>query len=259
MRNCDLCNKESTSQPVLFCFRNACKLKDLCERCNLIHKSNHAIIESCIKNNVERLRASARIGDKDWQEPAIGAYGLIFAVENGSNDCVSFLMSIGANPDLRMSTGWSALLIAAQEGQSECIRIIASSGRANIDIQLENSGQSTAILIACRNGHVQALLALLDAGADPSIVNAYGQGPAHVASQFGYVDCLQILIARGADYKSADNNNMTPMDHAIMLERADCVGVLLARNVECSILDCSDVIKLTTEVCMRWMDGFPFF
>jgi len=224
----------------------------------LIHKYNHVIIESCIGNNLERLRASARIGDKDWQEPGIGAYGLIFAIESGSNDCVSFLMSIGANPDLRMFTGWSALLVAAQEGQSECIRIIASSGRANIDIQLEKSGQSTALHVACKNGHVQALLALLDAGADPSIVNAYGQGPAHIVCQFGFDDCLQILIARGADYTSVDNNNMTPMDHAIMLERADCVGVLLARNVECSILDCRDVIKLTTEVCMRWIDSPTF-
>ena len=170
--------------------------------------------------------------NKNWQEPTYGASQLYLAAERGSEYCVQYLLTcLGANPNVRTFIGWTALHIASQEGHDGCVTLLAA-GNADLDLPLDNSNGSTAVILACKNGHVNVLLALLDAGADLHKTNAFGQSPAHIASQFGHVKCLLIIIARGGKYTLPDNQGVTPIDLAIIFEQPECVGVLLARHAE---------------------------
>ena len=190
-----------------------------------------SIRDAICSNNIGQLRRAVENGDINWQEPEYGASPLYLAAERGFTELVSFLTDLGAKPGPMTFLGWTAFHIAAQEGRADCIRIMAAADKSSIDDQQENFTKSTAMILACKNGHVEVLVALLDAGACSDKWNAFGQGPAHIACQFGHVKCLQILLGRGADCTSSDNQGITPMDLAIIFEQPDCVGVLLARKI----------------------------
>ena len=56
---------------------------------------------------------------------------------------------------------------------------------------------------------------LLDAGADPNVVNAIGQSPLHMAANDGCPDTVKILINAGAFYDAIDyEHNWTPLHYA---------------------------------------------
>ena len=70
----------------------------------------------------------------------------------------------------------------------------------------------TPLLFAARQGHIEAALALLDAGAD---INQISQGdktsPLLMAVINGHFDLANAMIERGADVKLASENGVTPL------------------------------------------------
>jgi ankyrin repeat protein len=73
-------------------------------------------------------------------------------------------------------------------------------------------GGLTPLLFAARQGHIDAAIALIDAGAD---VNEPSKGdktpPLLMAIINGHFDLAKVLIDRGADVKVAANNGATPL------------------------------------------------
>jgi ankyrin repeat protein len=78
----------------------------------------------------------------------------------------------GANS---MMGGMTALLYAARDGHLEAVRALVENG-AIVD-QVAGSEGSSPIVIAVANGHYTAAKLLLDAGADPNIANIDGLAP----------------------------------------------------------------------------------
>ena len=70
----------------------------------------------------------------------------------------------------------------------------------------------TPLLFAARQGHLDAVKALLDAGAD---VNQVSEGdnttPLLMAIINGHFDLAKFLLEKGADVKSASDNGATPL------------------------------------------------
>ena len=71
--------------------------------------------------------------------------------------------------------GMTALLFAARDGHLEAVRALVASG-ANID-QVAGGDGSTPMVIAIANGHYTLAKYLLDAGADPVLANIDGLAP----------------------------------------------------------------------------------
>ncbi|MGH7506469.1 MAG: ankyrin repeat domain-containing protein, partial [Longimicrobiales bacterium] len=77
-------------------------------------------------------------------------------------------------------------------------------------------GGLTALLHAAREGHVEAVVALLDAGADINAVSAGDQtSPLLIATINGHFDLAQLLLERGADPDLASDAGATPLYVAI--------------------------------------------
>lgn len=73
-------------------------------------------------------------------------------------------------------------------------------------------GGFTPLLFAARDGHVESVLALLDAGADINQVAAGdGNSPLMTALVNGHFDLARTLIERGADVNLAAENGATPL------------------------------------------------
>ncbi|MBQ00483.1 MAG: hypothetical protein CL477_07345 [Acidobacteria bacterium] len=71
--------------------------------------------------------------------------------------------------------GMTALLYAARDGHKEAVRALLEGG-ANID-QVAGSEGSSPMVIAIANGHYTLAKDLLDAGADPNLANIDGLAP----------------------------------------------------------------------------------
>lgn len=74
------------------------------------------------------------------------------------------------------------------------------------------TGGMTPLLHAAREGHVEALEALLDGGADIDLASADRTSPLLIATLNGQFDAAMALVARGADPDiQAETDGMTPL------------------------------------------------
>ena len=75
----------------------------------------------------------------------------------------------------------------------------------------------TPLSIAAQFGHVQEVLALIEAGADINVCNHIGWTPLSMAAGNGHHETtVQILIEAGADTNKASYSGMTPLSLATM-------------------------------------------
>jgi uncharacterized protein len=82
-------------------------------------------------------------------------------------------------------------------------------------------GGLTPLLFATREGHGEAVQALLDAGADINQASAGDRtSPLLIATINGHFDLAMALLAKGADPNAASENNATPLYGALNVEWA---------------------------------------
>jgi ankyrin repeat protein len=100
-------------------------------------------------------------------------------------------------------------------------------GKAGIDRQYQlnelvyTQGGMTPLLLAARQGHVDAANALLDAGVDVNQVSAGDKSsPLLVATINGHFDLAMALLERGADPNLSEENGATPLYGALNCEWA---------------------------------------
>ncbi|KAJ0179628.1 hypothetical protein K1T71_005340 [Dendrolimus kikuchii] len=98
---------------------------------------------------------------------------------------------------------------AAINNRREIIQYLLSKG-ARVDA-IGGELQSTPLHWATRQGHLEATVLLMRAGADPSIRDAEGCASLHLAAQFGHTAVVAYLVARGVSPDAPDAGGMTPL------------------------------------------------
>lgn len=91
----------------------------------------------------------------------------------------------------------------------EIIEYLLSKG-AKVDA-IGGELQSTPLHWSTRQGHLEATVALIRAGGDPSLRDAEGCGCLHLAAQFGHTAVVAYLVARGVPPDAPDAGGMTPL------------------------------------------------
>lgn len=104
----------------------------------------------------------------------------------------------------------AALVRAAADGDVPAIRGALSQG-ALPDTFSREMNQMTALGAAARGGRLNAVEALLDAGAGLDASDAYGQTALYRAASQGHAPVVALLLKRGADPNSIDTYNKTPL------------------------------------------------
>jgi ankyrin repeat protein len=74
-----------------------------------------------------------------------------------------------------------------------------------------HTGGLAPIHFAARQGHLESVTTLLDAGADINQLSADQSSPLLIAVINGHFDVAQVLIDKGADVKLASENGVTPL------------------------------------------------
>ncbi|CAB1329969.1 unnamed protein product [Coregonus sp. 'balchen'] len=127
-------------------------------------------------------------------------------------------------------TGRSALMVAADNGQSGTVAILLH--RAKADLTLLDDNGNTALHLACSKAHEMCALLILGEIHNATLVNATNaalQMPLHLAARNGLATVVQALLSRGATVLAVDEEGHTPaLACAPNKDVADCLALILS-------------------------------
>ena len=169
-----------------------------------------------------------------------GATLLMAAALSGSAEAIDLLVERGAYLDTRdTANGQTALMFAAWENRADAIRALAGHGAhvglmslivSMIEPRLDRNGNPipprrrrapggnsvmggmTALLFAARDGHLDAVRALVESGADVDQVSGGdGTSPMVIAIANGHYTVAQYLLDQGADPNRMNIDGLGPV------------------------------------------------
>jgi ankyrin repeat protein len=195
-----------------------------------------------------------------------GVTPLYLAAVNGNADIIRRLIDAGADPNATDAGGETVLMTAARTGSPAALRVLIERG-ARVDAK-EPEFQQTALMIAVREDHDEAVGVLLGAGASPNAQTRKGPVPAFVppckgtgcgsegvginrgglpdrgrraeakggmtpllyAARDGRLAAARRLIDAGADLELPDANGIRPLLMAALNNKMDVARLLLSKG-----------------------------
>jgi ankyrin repeat protein len=210
---------------------------------------------------------------------------LMLAARTGRPEAVQLLLAKGAN--VNASEAWqgeTALMWAAAEDHADVVALLAKSGAdlnarskipefpkvkvdaATMVFTALPKGGFTALLLAARQGAMNGVRALAEAGADLNATDPDGTSALNMAIINAHYDVAALLAEKGASLSVADSAGMTPLYAAIDMRHQeplinrplarpsgrllplDLVKVLLERGADVNA-------RLKTPLLMRQHNG----
>ena len=110
-------------------------------------------------------------------------------------------------------------------------RCIAPPRPGGLLSEVDDHG-ATALHVACYSGKEGVAALLVDAGANPSILDTGGRSSVHHAALAGHVDVISDAFADGVDLDVADSNDTTPLQHALSSDNMGVASMLVAMGAE---------------------------
>lgn len=101
------------------------------------------------------------------------------------------LLARGANPDAALADGWTALMLAAQEGHAATAAALLAGGA---DADAVAAYGLTALMLAATNGYVETAAVLLLGGATLDAARLDGSTALPAAAAFPDMASVQVLL-----------------------------------------------------------------
>ncbi|XP_074065554.1 ankyrin repeat and EF-hand domain-containing protein 1 [Macrotis lagotis] len=125
--------------------------------------------------------------------------------------CMRFLEK-GANPNaINSSTGRTALMEAAREGEIDVVRGILERGG---DVNAYDHERQHASHFAAKGGYFDILKLISAYNGDLGIIAMNGNTPLHYAAMGGFADCCKFISQRGCELKWKNLEHKTPRNVA---------------------------------------------
>lgn len=118
-----------------------------------------------------------------------------------------------------------ALFIACEKGNLNMVKLLLKYSNIN----QQNLRGTTPLWIACCNKHIDIVLELLGAGADPNITNLKGDSPLIPCCQKGAEGIVELLLESGADINAYNKNRDNPVLICCRTGQAKILEILLKR------------------------------
>ena len=209
------------------------------------------LLMACKNGNPAMVKALLDAGADLRVTTADGATPLMTAAISGNADTVALLLQHGADVNATEAAHQqTALMFAAAENRAAVISALAAHGAdlkaATKVVPLEDEklddngnplpkteasgtvtggnkimGGMTALLFAARGGHLEAVRALLGAGADVNQLSAGDRSsPLVIAVSNGHYEVGQFLVDHGADPNLPNVDGLTPLYATIDMQYA---------------------------------------
>eukprot|EP00435_Cladocopium_sp_Y103_P003126 s2634_g1.t1 len=115
-----------------------------------------------------------------------------------------------SNPNVRDEHGNTPLHLAAREGHVESMLLLLEAG-AEKDLPNEAIGGKTPLFIAAENGHLDVVRHLVEVGADTDKTMADGATPLLIAAHNSHLEVVRHLVEVGADKDKTMADGATPL------------------------------------------------
>lgn len=159
---------------------------------------------------------------------------LTVAARRGNLSVLDTLLAAGARADLTGPDDRTPLMIAAARGHLEIVRHLLDA--KNNPNERDRSG-CTALMLAAEGGHEEVLSELFAASATVDARGPGGRTALMFAAAAGELGTLQLLIAKGADVNARDDDGSTVLILACLGEQLSAVTELLTREVDVDARD----------------------
>jgi ankyrin repeat protein len=217
------------------------------------------LAEAARRGDTAVLKLLLKAGADAGHANADGETALMAVARTGNVEAAKLLLKAGAKVDARENWGGqTALIWAAAQNQPAMIRLLASKG-AEVDARSAvrnwgrrmtaeerpkdmNRGGMSGLMFAARDGHIEAVRTLLQAGADPNFTDPDDSTALIIALMNGHWDVARLLIEAGADVNHWDWWGQTPLYTAV-----DLNTLPLGARIELPTMDQStglDIINL---------------
>jgi len=148
-------------------------------------------------NDVQAVRALVKSGADVNAKSGDGSTPLLWAVTNGSVEIARLLLANKAAVDAANDFGITALLQASRVGDSAMVDLLLRSGASPSKAHPEGE---TPLMAASRSGSVPAVRLLLTRGVDVNHAESFQQTTALMwAAAEGHIDVVDVLLEAGAD------------------------------------------------------------
>lgn len=114
-------------------------------------------------------------------------------------------------------------LEAARQGDVETLQPLLAAG---IPINLQDEKGNSLLMLASYHGHHEAVVLLLNHGADPDRRNDRGQTPLGGVAFKGYLEIARLLVDHGAAPSADQGGGQTPVMFAAVFGRKKMVAYL---------------------------------
>lgn len=160
--------------------------------------SNDEFLRACHAGDLERaIRYLETNGDPEARDRH-GLTGLMVAAETGQSQLIRLLIDHGAKLETATAEIWTPLMFAVTHGQIETTEILLAAG-ANPNA-VNHRGWSPLLLATFNNKNAPALIALLlKAGAGVNHQNHAGVTALHFACLIGNPESVRVILAGGAN------------------------------------------------------------
>jgi ankyrin repeat protein len=150
-------------------------------------------------------------------------------VLEGSFEAFKAFLEGGVNPDIRVDQGPTPMMYAmttlmTSKNRNDFVALLLEHGA---DPTLLDDFGNTALHLAARRGRVDATSMLIEHGAPIDLPNNADNTALHFAALEGIQESLIELIEHGADPTLQDDSGNTSLHHAARGGRADAISILL--------------------------------
>ena len=141
-----------------------------------------------------------------------GMTPLMHAAEKANAECVNILIESGADVNLADINHRTALMYAVQCASTECIRLLLE---AKADVNACSRVQETCLFEAISSGNETCVKLLCESGADVNKTNNVGNSPFTFAVIYGRIEMIKCLVSFGADVDIRNSEGQTALMLAV--------------------------------------------
>ena len=143
--------------------------------------ADQTLRDAALEGRIDVMVAAVKDGARIDAVDADSRTALMYAAFNGHTECVRWLLDRGAAEGAREYVGRTALMFASSGPFSDTVELLLESG-SNPDDADEYEGW-TPLMFAAAEGQLEVVQVLLKFGADPSAVDNDGDAAADHAAQ----------------------------------------------------------------------------
>ncbi|EGD86482.1 hypothetical protein H112_04973 [Trichophyton rubrum D6] len=197
---------------------------------SVIYDKRTALHIAAKYNNLEIARFLINSGTPIHARSEAGYTALHAATNEGHDEIALLLIESGSDVNAKGDDSWAPLALAVYHDKESTVRLLVEKGKANIEIK--NSSGWTSLLLAARWGYVGIVKYLIGCGANPNIVSVRTRTALHMAALHQHGEIARMLVGLDIDVNAADEDGWMPLHMAARNGAENIVRLLLESGAD---------------------------